>query len=146
MAIFSNPLQRMGMHQLFCVPDLKKERVPLQFYILLETVQNHPKLDQWNNPLELLLQYPFQNYSQSHHNGSFSQFHSVVPTLWELFLRHLSYHHMEAFHNDRYDNIIKVFNFKCNLVSHFCLKTWNSLLNNNENLNIQINYFSQSNS
>ena len=86
-----------------------------------------------------------------------SQFHDGVglktlPTLLEVFLRHLSYCRRKAFHDDGYEKINELFNFNCNLVLRFknlrdtdtalCsketfLETWNSLLNNNGNYNIQ---------
>ena len=66
----------------------------------------------------------------------------ILPTLLEVFLRHLSYCRRKAF-NDTYDKIIEFSNFKYTLVSQFnklqdtaaelgskdtFLRTWNSLL------------------
>ena len=53
-----------------------------------------------------------------------SQFHDgvqlkILPTLLEVFLRHLSYCRRKAFHDDGYDKINEFFNFQCNLVSRF---------------------------
>ena len=82
--------------------------------------------------------------------GASSQFYAgielkILPTLLEVFLRHLSYCGRQAFHDDGYDKINEL--FECNLVSCFNkirdtatkLKIWDSLLNNNGNLNLQFN-------
>ena len=85
--------------------------------------------------------------------GTSSQFHGVqleiLPTFLEVFLRHLSYCRRKAFHDDGYYRVNEL-----NLVSRFnklrdtatelslketFLKTWNSLSNNNGNLDIQFN-------
>ena len=91
--------------------------------------------------------------------GASSRFHGSVqlktlPTLLEVFLAHLSFCRRKAFHDDGYDKINELFNFKHNLVSCFnkirdtateldsketFLKSWNSFLNNNGKLNIQFN-------
>ena len=82
-----------------------------------------------------------RNSSQSHDGIHLK----IIPTLLEMFLRHLSYFCRKAFYEDC-DKIIKFSNFKCGLVSRFnnfqdtttelgskdtFLKTWNSLLNYN---------------
>ena len=79
----------------------------------------------------------------------------ILPSLLDLFLRHLSYYRRKAF-NEACDKINEFSNFKYNLVSRFnklqdtatelgskytFLKTWNFLLNYNQNLNIQFNSF-----
>ena len=71
----------------------------------------------------------------------------TLPTLLEVILMHL----FKACHEDGYDKINELSNFKCDLVSCFnkfkgianelgpkitFLRTWISILNNNENLNI----------
>ena len=85
--------------------------------------------------------------------GASSQFHGVqseiLPTFLEVFPRHLSYCRRKAFHDDGYYRVHEL-----NLVSRFnklrdtatelslketFLKTWNSLSNNNGNLDIQFN-------
>ena len=68
----------------------------------------------------------------------------------EVILMHL----FKACHEDEYDKINELSNFKCNLFSCFnklrdtaddlgwkkaFFRTWNSILNNNRNLNIQFN-------
>ena len=67
----------------------------------------------------------------------------ILPSLLEMFLRHLSYCLLKGFYED-YDEINEFSNFKCNLVSRFnqlqdiatekgskdtLLRTLNSLLN-----------------
>ena len=79
----------------------------------------------------------------------------ILPIILEVFLRHFSYWRRKAFHEDGYDKIDELSNFRCNPVSHFnklrdtsnnlgsketFLSTWNPLLNNNGTLNIQFNY------
>ena len=76
-----------------------------------------------------------------------------LPTLLEVFLMHLSYCRRKAF-NNAYDKINEFSNFKYNLVSQLnklqdsatelaskdtFLRTCNSLLNYDQNLNIQCN-------
>ena len=78
----------------------------------------------------------------------------ILPTLLGVFLRHLFCCCRSAFDDDGDDKINELFNFKCNLVSRFnklrdttielglkenILKTWNSALNKNGNLDIQFN-------
>ena len=77
----------------------------------------------------------------------------ILPTLLEVFPRHLVYCHREVFHEDGYDKINEISNFKCSLTSPFSkfrdttvelgskgtfLRTWNPLLNNNGSLNIHV--------
>ena len=79
----------------------------------------------------------------------------ILPTLLEVFLRHLTYCRGKAF-NEAYDKINEFSNFKYILVSWFdklqdtatelgsgdtFLRTWNFLLNYNQSLNIQFNSF-----
>ena len=79
----------------------------------------------------------------------------ALPTLLEVFLRHLSYWRRKAF-NEVYDKINEFSNFKYNLISRFSqlqdtateldskdtfLRTWNSLLNYNQSLSKQFNSF-----
>ena len=79
----------------------------------------------------------------------------TLPTLLEVFLRHLSYWRRKTF-NKAYDKINEFSDFKYNLISRFSklqntatelsskntfLRTWNSLLNYNQSLNIQFNSF-----
>ena len=91
--------------------------------------------------------------------GSFSHFHDGVqlkalPSILEVFLKYLSYCRSKAFHDDGYDKINELSNYKGNFffrindlsdtVTKFgfketILKTWNFLLKNNGNLNIQFN-------
>ena len=74
----------------------------------------------------------------------------ILPTLSEVILTHL----FKACHEDEYDKINELSNFKCNLFPCFnklrdtaddlgwkkaFFRTWNSILNNNGNLNIQFN-------
>ena len=75
----------------------------------------------------------------------------ILPTLIEVFIRHLSFCRRKAFYEDGYNKIHELSNNKGNLISRFnvlCemstalgskksfLKKWNSLLNINETLNI----------
>ena len=78
----------------------------------------------------------------------------ILPTLIEVFPRHLSICRSKAFHQYGYDKIHELSNYKGNL-SRFnklrdmsielgskesFLKKWNSLLNINGTLKIQFNY------
>ena len=78
----------------------------------------------------------------------------IIPYLLEVFLRYLSYFHRKTFHDDGYNKINELSNYKGNLVSRFnklsdtaselgfketYLKTWNSELYNNGNFDIQFN-------
>ena len=81
---------------------------------------------------------------------------NILPTNLEVFLRQFSSCYRKVFHDEGYGKINKLPNCKCNLVSRFnklvdtatklgpkdtFLRTWNSITNNNESLNIQFNYF-----
>ena len=77
-----------------------------------------------------------------------SQFHDEVQlknpsTLLEVFLRHFSYCCRKVFHDDGFDKINELFNFKWNFVSRFKNLRDNAtelgLLNNNGILNVQFN-------
>ena len=90
--------------------------------------------------------------------GASSEFYDgaqlkIPPMRLEVFLRHLSYWGRKAFYHDWYNKAKELFNFKCNIVPCFSklrdttteldsketfLKTWNSLLNINENLITQL--------
>ena len=88
----------------------------------------------------------------------------ILPTLIEVFLRHLIFCRRKAFYEDGYNKIHELSNYKRNLISRFnvlqemstalgskksFLKKWNSLLNINGTLNIKFqslyssNYISQ---
>ena len=89
--------------------------------------------------------------------GSSSHFHDgvkleILPTLVEVFLRHLSFCRRKAFYEDGYNKINELSNYKGNLISRFnvmremstelgskrsFLNRWNSLLNINETLDIK---------
>ena len=79
----------------------------------------------------------------------------ILPTLTEVYLRHLSFCRRKAFYEDGYNKIHELSNYKGNLISRFIklkdisiemglkdsfLGKWNSLLNSNGTLNIQFNY------
>ena len=120
--------------------------------------------DESHPALYLLLQ-DFQNYfrliwttkrlSRNGNNISIDNHLNILPALLEVFLRHLSYCRRKAF-NEAYDKINEFPNFKNNLVSRFkkpqdnvtelgwkdtFLRTWNSLLNYDQSLNIQFDWF-----
>ena len=77
----------------------------------------------------------------------------ILPTLIEVFLRHLSFHRRKTFCEDGYNKIHELSNYKGNLISHLnalrdmsialgskesFLKKRNSLLNINGTLNIKV--------
>ena len=76
----------------------------------------------------------------------------ILPTLIEVFLRHLHFCRRKAFYEDDYSKINELTNYKGNLVSRFrtlrdkaiemgskesFLKKWKLLLDRKESLNIQ---------
>ena len=93
--------------------------------------------------------------------GTSSQSHDgihlkILPTLLEVFLRHLSYCREKTF-NETYDKINEFPNFKNNLVCQFnkiqdtatqlgskdtFLRTWNSLLNYDQSFKIRLVFYS----
>ena len=150
------------MHQIFCVPVRNKTGLTstlspqFTFYCKIFKIN----LDYSELQKVSLKAITMGIWSQSHDGIHFK----ILPTLLEVFLRHLSYCLGKAF-NEGYDKINEFSSFKCNLVSRFnkfqdtvtelsskdtFLRTWNSLLNYNWSLNMQFNYFlyvmSQSNS
>ena len=91
---FSLPLNsaihRMGNASNILCPILKEQKDPqlsTLFYILLQAFQNYSRLYQWTNQSEIRFPYPFQNYSQNHHNGNFFSIPwwctvNILPTLY----------------------------------------------------------------
>ena len=106
----------------------------------------------FNNPFKFSLKTIIMGASPQSHNGIDLK---ILPTLLEVFRRHLFYCHRKVFHEDGYIKVSELSNFKCNHVSHFnklgdtatelglkgtFSRTWNSIVNNNGSLNIQFNY------
>ena len=117
---------------------------PLPFYLLLQDFQNYFRLI-WTT----------KGFSRNGNNISIDNHLKILPALLEVFLRHLSYCRRKAF-NEAYDKINEFSNFKNNLFSRFnkpqdnvtelgskdtFLRTWNSLLNYDQSLNIQFDWF-----
>ena len=139
---------RLATHQIFCVPYVR-HRIslpppPLPFYLLLQDFQNYFRLI-WTT----------KGFSRNGNNISIDNHLKILPALLEVFLRHLSYCRRKAF-NEAYDKINEFSNFKNNLFSRFnkpqdndtelgskdtFLRTWNSLLNYDQSLNIQFDWF-----
>ena len=101
--------------------------------------------------------YFFLSVSQweLHLNRIMTSIYKILPTLLEVFLRHLSYYHWKTF-NEAYYKINEFSNFKYNLVSQFnklqdtatelgsksaSLRTWKSLLNYDQSINIKFSWF-----
>ena len=82
-----------------------------------QATQNYSRLYQWTNQSNYSFNIPFKISLKAIIMGVSSQFHDEVelkipPTLLEVFLRHLSYCCRKVFHDDGFDKINELFNFK----------------------------------
>ena len=99
----------LATHQIFCLPNIRNKMSLTLHFILF--IARFLKLLKINFKYIKLLSKP----SPRSHDGIHSK---IVPTLLEVFLRHLFHCRTKAF-NETYDKNNEFSNFKCNLVSRF---------------------------
>ena len=104
----------------------------------------------FQSPFEICIKYIFMGTSSHSHDGMKLE---ILPTLIEVFLRHLSFYRRKAFCEDWYNKIHELSNYKGNLISRFnalrdmsialgskesFLKKWNPPLSRNGTPNIKV--------
>ena len=124
--IFPNPpVHRMGNATNILYPRCEEReesdpRFIIYWRLSKTTLDFTSELIHLNCPFNI----PFKISLKAIIMGPSSQFHDgiqleILPRLLEVFLRHLPYCRRKAFHDNEYDKINELFNFKCNLVSRF---------------------------